>query len=123
MATRLHRALPLVAALLFALPSFASAYDGRPRLIVIVIVDQLRGDYLARYQDRFGPGGFNLFLQRGAVFTECHYDYASTRTAPSGSAHSARHPASCAAETAYTSRPRPIQPCAAEHIGQCSPEV
>lgn len=83
MATRLHRALLLLfAALLFALPSFASAYDGRPRLVVIVIVDQLRGDYLARYQDRFGPGGFNLFLQHGAAFTDCHYDYATTRTAP-----------------------------------------
>lgn len=83
MATRPHRALLLLfAALLFAPFSFASAYDGRPRLIVIVIVDQFRGDYLARYQDRFGPGGFNLFLERGAVFTDCHYDYASTRTAP-----------------------------------------
>jgi predicted AlkP superfamily pyrophosphatase or phosphodiesterase len=83
MATRPHRALLLLfAALLFALPSFASAYDGRPRLIVIVIVDQLRGDYLARYQPQFGSGGFNLFLERGAVFTDCRYDYASTRTAP-----------------------------------------
>ena len=32
-------------------------------------------------------------------------------------------PPSWAEETAYTIRPRPIQPCAAEHIGQCSPEV
>lgn len=83
MATRPHRALLLlVAALLFALPSFASAYDGRPRLIVIIIVDQFRGDYLARYQDRFGPVGFNLFLEHGAAFTDCRYDYATTRTAP-----------------------------------------
>ena len=30
---------------------------------------------------------------------------------------------SCSDETAYTIRPSPIHPWAAEHIGQCSPEV
>ena len=83
MATRLHRALLLCfTALLFAPLSFASAYDGRPRLIVIVIVDQLRGDFLERSRPRFGAGGFNLFLEQGAVFTDCRYDYANTHTAP-----------------------------------------
>ncbi|MGH9670590.1 MAG: alkaline phosphatase family protein, partial [Terriglobales bacterium] len=86
MATRLHRArlggLLFAAALLFALPSFASAYDGRPRLIVIIIVDQFRGDSLERFRYRFGPDGFNLFLEHGAVFNDCRYDYANTHTAP-----------------------------------------
>jgi predicted AlkP superfamily pyrophosphatase or phosphodiesterase len=83
MATRLHRALLLLfAALLFAPFSFASAYDARPRLIVIVIVDQFRGDFLERSRNGFGPGGFNLFLQHGAVFADCRYDYANTQTAP-----------------------------------------
>lgn len=83
MATRLHRALlTLFAALLFAPLSFASAYDGRPRLVVIVILDQVRGDFLERSRARFGPGGFNLFLEHGAVFTDCRYDYANTHTAP-----------------------------------------
>ena len=83
MATRLHRALlTLLAALLFAPFSFASAYDGRPRLVVIVIVDQFRGDFLERSRSSFGPGGFNLFLEHGAVFTDCRYDYAVTHTAP-----------------------------------------
>jgi predicted AlkP superfamily pyrophosphatase or phosphodiesterase len=83
MATRLHRALLLlVAALLFAPLSLASAYDGRPRLIVIVIVDQFRGDFLERSRSHFGPDGFNLFFEHGAVFTSCRYDYANTHTAP-----------------------------------------
>ena len=37
--------------------------------------------------------------------------------------HSSSQPTSWAAETADTILPRPIQACAAEHIGQCSPEV
>src|SRR5919108_1543469 len=61
---------------------FASAYNGNPRLIVVIIIDQFRGDLLERHRDHFGPGGFRLFLDRGAVFTNCHYDYANTRTAP-----------------------------------------
>lgn len=61
---------------------FASAYNGHPKLVVIIIIDQFRGDYLERYRDQFVEGGFRLFLDRGAYFTDCQYDYANTRTAP-----------------------------------------
>jgi len=63
-------------------PGFGSAYNARPRLVVIVVIDQFRGDYLERYRDRFTSGGFRLFLDRGAYFTDCNYNYANTRTAP-----------------------------------------
>src|SRR5438270_5242038 len=62
--------------------SFASASNGRPKLIVIIVIDQFRGDYLERYRDQFGEGGFRLFLDHGANFTDCNYNYANTRTAP-----------------------------------------
>src|SRR2546427_13270681 len=62
--------------------SFASAYNARPKLIVIIVIDQFRGDYLERYRDQFGEGGFRLFLDHGAYFSACNYDYANTRTAP-----------------------------------------
>src|SRR5437773_1072442 len=61
--------------------SFASAYNARPKLIVIIVIDQFRGDYLERYRDQFGEGGFRLLLDRGANFTDCYYDYANTHTA------------------------------------------
>src|SRR6476660_6553960 len=61
---------------------FGSAYNARPKLVVIVVIDQFRGDYLERYRDQFGEGGFLLFLDHGADFTDCNYDYANTRTAP-----------------------------------------
>ena len=63
-------------------PAFASAYNAHPKLIVVIVIDQFRGDYLERYRDEFGDGGFRLFLDRGADFTDCNYDYANTRTAP-----------------------------------------
>src|SRR6202007_9389 len=70
--------------LLCLLASFASAtaYDGRPKLIVIIVIDQFRGDYPERYRERFVENGFRLFLDHGAAFVNCNFDYANTHTAP-----------------------------------------
>ena len=54
-----------------------------PRLVIILVIDQFRGDLLDRYRDAITqPNGFNLFLKRGAYFNDCLYDYANTKTAP-----------------------------------------
>jgi len=74
-------ALLVLLCLLLSLAS-ASAYDGRPKLIVIIVIDQFRGDYPERYRDRFVENGFRLFLDRGAAFVNCNFDYANTHTAP-----------------------------------------
>ena len=66
----------------FAPLASASAYNGHPKLVVVIVIDQFRGDYLERFRDQFGEGGFRLLLDRGAYFTDCNYDYANTRTAP-----------------------------------------
>ena len=70
--------------LVVALPvsSCASAYDGHPKLVVVIVIDQFRGDYLERYRDQFGDAGFRLLLDHGAYFPNCNYNYANTRTAP-----------------------------------------
>jgi hypothetical protein len=76
-------ALALVAALpLSSIPAFTSAYNAHPKLVVVIIIDQFRADYLERYRDQFADGGFRLLLDHGANFTDCNYDYANTRTAP-----------------------------------------
>ncbi len=79
----LKRTCAVLALLVVLIPiGFASAYDARPRLIVIVVVDQLRADLLERFHDKFGANGFRLLMDRGAYFPACYYDYADTRTAP-----------------------------------------
>jgi predicted AlkP superfamily pyrophosphatase or phosphodiesterase len=64
------------------IPAQATAYDGHPKLIVLIVIDQFRGDYLERYRADFKGNGFKLFLDKGANFTDCYYDYANTTTAP-----------------------------------------
>ncbi len=60
----------------------ASAYNGHPKLVVVIVIDQFRGDYLERYHDQFGDAGFRILMDRGAYFPNCNYNYANTRTAP-----------------------------------------
>jgi len=60
----------------------ASAYNGHPKLVVVIVIDQFRGDYLERYRDQFGDSGFRFLLDHGAYFPNCNYNYANTRTAP-----------------------------------------
>jgi predicted AlkP superfamily pyrophosphatase or phosphodiesterase len=72
----------LAAVVLLAVAAFASAYQASPKLVVIIVIDQFRGDYLERYHQEFGPNGFRLFTDRGAYFPACYYQYANTRTAP-----------------------------------------
>jgi hypothetical protein len=80
---RLPRSLCVALLLLCSISvALASAYNARPKLIIVIVIDQFRGDYLERYRDQFGDGGFRVFLERGAYFTDCNYDYANTRTAP-----------------------------------------
>src|SRR5579885_3307633 len=52
----------------------------RPRLAVLLVFDQLRGDYLPRWQHLFGPGGFRRLAAEGAWFGNCHYPYSDTVT-------------------------------------------
>ena len=60
----------------------ADAYDAQPKLVVVLVFDQFRGDYLDRYRADFkAKNGFNLFLKQGAHFTDCYYDYANLVTA------------------------------------------
>src|SRR3954453_20841770 len=80
------RTLAVCLVFLLSLPSSisagAQAYVGKPKLVVIIVIDQFRGDYLNRQRAQFKNRGFNLFMNQGAWFTDCYYDYANTKPAP-----------------------------------------
>ncbi len=78
----LRNAIALFLLGICAVAVFASAYDAQPKLVVIVVVDQLRGDLLERHHDAFAEGGFRRLMDHGAWFTSCYYNYAATKTAP-----------------------------------------
>jgi predicted AlkP superfamily pyrophosphatase or phosphodiesterase len=51
------------------------------RLAVLIVVDQLRGDFLTRWDRLFGDRGFRRLEREGTWFQNCYYPYASTYTA------------------------------------------
>ena len=57
----------------------ASAAD-KPRLILQITVDQLRGDLPTRYYDRLGEGGFRYLWESGIVYRDAHHAHANTET-------------------------------------------
>ncbi len=60
----------------------ATAQEVKPKLVIGIIVDQMRQDYLLRYGNRFVEGGFNRFINEGFSFNNIHYNYIPTKTAP-----------------------------------------
>ncbi len=53
----------------------------KTRLVLGIVIDQFRYDYLTRFEDLFVEGGFRRLLDGGAVFTNAHYTYSPTVTA------------------------------------------
>lgn len=78
----LSRCLGLALSLAGAAGASTPAPAGsRPALVVVITIDQFRGDSLARLGGLLGPGGFRLLLEAGANFTDCRYRHAITKTA------------------------------------------
>jgi predicted AlkP superfamily pyrophosphatase or phosphodiesterase len=63
----------------FFFNAVASAGD-KPRLILQITVDQLRGDLPTRYYDRLGEGGFRYLWEAGVVYRDAHHAHANTET-------------------------------------------
>jgi predicted AlkP superfamily pyrophosphatase or phosphodiesterase len=54
----------------------------RPKLVVGIIVDQMRPEYLYRFYSKYGQGGFKRLMSEGFVNKNTHYNYIPTFTGP-----------------------------------------
>ncbi|HEU4766213.1 MAG TPA: alkaline phosphatase family protein, partial [Pyrinomonadaceae bacterium] len=54
----------------------------RPRLVLLIVVDQFRYDYLERFGDLFVANGLKRLMRDGASWTQSNYDHFPTYTAP-----------------------------------------
>ena len=53
----------------------------KPKLVIGIVIDQMRYDYLTRFADRYGEGGFNRILENGFSLENAHYNFIPTYTA------------------------------------------
>ncbi|WED42299.1 alkaline phosphatase family protein [Legionella cardiaca] len=65
--------LLLSSTLIFANPK-------QPKLVVQLVVDQLRGDLIYKYQQKFGSDGFNYLINHGIDYHNAHHPHANTVT-------------------------------------------
>jgi predicted AlkP superfamily pyrophosphatase or phosphodiesterase len=56
--------------------------DHRPKLVVGIVVDQMRNEYLYRFDSRMGNGGFKRMINEGFMVKNGHYNYVPTITGP-----------------------------------------
>jgi predicted AlkP superfamily pyrophosphatase or phosphodiesterase len=66
-----------IAALFVSAATYAA---DKPKLILQITVDQLRGDLPTRYYDRLGEGGFRYLWESGIVYRDAHHGHANTET-------------------------------------------
>lgn len=54
----------------------------KPKLVVGIVVDQMRYDYISRFWDKYEDDGFKRLISEGYNFKNAHYNYVPTYTAP-----------------------------------------
>ena len=59
-----------------------SSEQNRPRLVLLIVVDQFRYDYLDRFGDLFVANGLRRLMREGASWSQSNYDHMPTYTAP-----------------------------------------
>ncbi len=73
-----------------AAPISYASFGKRPKLVLVLVIDQFRADYLTRFRSRFVPatgtagevGGFNYLMSRGAYYPFAQYDIMQSQTGP-----------------------------------------
>jgi predicted AlkP superfamily pyrophosphatase or phosphodiesterase len=83
-----------LAVVLSSISAAAFAAPAKPRLVVLISIDQFRADYLSRFADLYlpaesakGVGGFRWLMERGAYHTDAHHDHYPLFTGPGHSIH------------------------------------
>ena len=62
--------------------NFLDNNSSKPKIIVSVVVDQMRYDYLTRLSNKFSDDGFNRLINQGFNCTNNHFNYVPTVTGP-----------------------------------------
>jgi len=72
----------IVSILFLAMLSANSYSQKKPKLVVGIVVDQMRQEYLYRFDAKFSEGGFKRLVGNGYMLKNAHYNYVPTYTGP-----------------------------------------
>ncbi len=68
--------------ILFFIPKINAKDYQKPKLVVGIVIDQMRYDYLYKFYAYYTDGGFKRLMNEGSNFTFAHFNYVPTYTAP-----------------------------------------
>ncbi len=69
-----NRLITSILASMVAVSVFSQSNGGRPQLVVEIIIDQLRSDYIKLLQSHFGESGFKLLTENGVCFENVNFN-------------------------------------------------
>ncbi|MCS4436564.1 alkaline phosphatase PafA [Aquiflexum gelatinilyticum] len=71
---------------LFSLSAFSqnqkNTSSPKPKIVVGIVVDQMRQEYFYKFQERYTEGGFKRLMKDGFMMKNAHYNYIPTYTGP-----------------------------------------
>lgn len=76
------RFILIIIAFTFSLLTSAQSNENSPKLVVGIVVDQMKNEYLFRYSDLYGPDGFKRLMEDGFCAANHQYSYVPTKTGP-----------------------------------------
>ena len=76
---KIMKKILIILTILFCLQSYSQT---KPKLVVGIVVDQMRFDYIYRFWEDFGDGGFKKLIGEGHFFRNCQFGYLPTYTGP-----------------------------------------
>lgn len=78
-----------ISTIIFILSSLASIHitsaqtkNEKPKIVIGIVVDQMRQEYIYKFQERYGEGGFKRLVNGGYMMKNAHYNYIPTYTGP-----------------------------------------
>ena len=77
----MKRFSPLALLFVLLMSAFAHAQEA-PKLVVGIVVDQMRSDYIEKYKDHWGDDGFMRLVNEGYWCKNTQYNYMPTHTGP-----------------------------------------
>ena len=70
---QINRLVTSIVASMVALGALSQVKGEQPQLVVGIVIDQLRSDYIELMQSKFGQGGFNRLMRDGAYFDNVNF--------------------------------------------------
>jgi len=71
-----------ILSVMLSLSAFAQTENSKPKVIVGIVIDQMRYDYLARFYDKFSDNGFKKLMKQGYNCKNANFNYSPTKTGP-----------------------------------------